>query len=186
MLRALLGGCVIGCVVAAVPSGAQEVVHALTGTVRTINETAKTITVFQDNGSEGVFQQMSNPKTRIAFDKRVADATTDATKFDKSGVYAIVFYFGSGNPTAVALKSLGAGPFESTVGTVTKVEGHNRITVTDKSGAVHTFKIDKDTVAEGGMGVVVGEKFNVRNGDQIRVVSTSVGSDSTALFMRDM
>jgi sulfur carrier protein ThiS len=69
---------------------------------------------------------------------------------------------------------------------VTKVEGHNRITVTDKSGALHTFKIDKDTVAEGGMGVVVGEKFTVRNGDRIRVVSASVGGDSTALFMRDM
>jgi len=186
MLRALLSGCVIGCVVAAAPSGAQEVVHALTGTVRAINETTKTITVFQDNGSEGVFQQMSNPKTRIAFDKGVAGATTDAAKFDKSGAYAIVFYYGSGTPTAVALKSLGAGPFESTVGKVTKVEGHNRITVVDTAGALHTFKIDKDTVAEGGMGVVVGDKFNVRNGDQIRVVSSTVGGDSTALFLRDM
>jgi hypothetical protein len=189
MRRALLGACVFaGCILSAsVPLASQEVIHALTGTVRAINENAKTITVFQDNGSEGVFQQMSNSKTRIAFDKKVADATTAATKFDKSGAYAIVFYFGnSDNRTAVALKSLGAGPFESTVGTVTKVEGHNRITVVDKAGAVHTFKIDKDTVAEGGMGVVVGDKFNVRNGDQMRVVSTAAGSDSTALFMRQM
>jgi hypothetical protein len=70
---------------------------------------------------------------------------------------------------------------------VTKVEGHNRsITVVDKDGAVHSFKIDKDTVAEGGMGVVVAEKFNVNKGDHVRVVSSTVGGDPTALFLRQM
>ncbi len=177
-----------GCILAAsVPSGAQEVIHALTGTVSAINETTKTITVLQDNGSNGVFRQMSDPKTRVAFDKKVADATTAAREFNKSGAYAIIFYFGgSENPTAVALKNLGAGPFESTVGTVTKVEGHKSITVADDAGALHTFKIDKDTVAEGGFGAVVGDKFSVNKGDHVRVVSGTVGGESTALFMRDM
>jgi len=189
MLRGLWCTCAFaGCVLtASVPSGAQEVIHALTGTVSAINETTKTITVLQDNGSNGVFQAMSDPKKRIAFDKRVADETTAAREFNKSGAYAIIFYFGgSENPTAVVLKSLGAGPFESTVGTVTKVEGHKSITVVDNSGALHTFKIDKDTVAEGGFGAVVGEKFSVNKGDQVRVVSGTVGGESTALFMRDM
>jgi hypothetical protein len=189
MRRALWGTCLCAGLIlsASIPSASQEVIHALTGTVRAINDTSKTITVFQDNGSEGVFQQMSNSKTRIAFDKKVADTTTAAAKFDKSGAYAIVFYFGDrDNQTAVALKSLGVGPFESTVGTVSKVEGHNRITVVDKQGAAHIFKIDKDTVAEGGMGAIVGEKFNVKNGDQLRVVSSTVGGDSMALFMRQM
>jgi ribosomal protein S17 len=86
----------------------------------------------------------------------------------------------------VAVKSLGAGPFSSTVGTVTKVEGHRSITIADKAGAAHTFKIDKDTVAEGGFGVVVGEKFDVNKGDQVRVVSAKVDGDPTALFMRDL
>ncbi len=190
MLRPLWsGGVFAACIFcAAVPLASQEVIHALTGTVSAINETAKTVTVFQDNGMQGVFKQMADPKTRIAFDKRVADETTAAGKFDKSGAYAIVFYFGgSENPTIVALKNLGAGPFASTSGTVTKVEAHNRsITVVDKSGAVHTFKIDKGTVAEGGMGVVDGEKFGINKGDQVRVVSTVVGSDETVVFMRDM
>jgi hypothetical protein len=190
MRRALFSCCAFAgfvlCV--SVPSASQEVIHALTGTVTEINETTKAITVFQDNGSQGVFQQMSSAKTHITFDKKVADVTTAAGKFDKSGAYTIVFYFGGGDSrTVVALKNLGAGPFESTVGTVTKVEGHNRsITVVDKAGAVHTFKIVTDTVAESGMGAVAGEKFSVNKGDQVRVVSSTVGSDSTALFLRNL
>lgn len=190
MRRALLGiGVFTGCILSAsVPLASQEIIHAFTGTVSAINETAKTITVFQDNGSQGVFNEISNLKTRIAFDKKVADETTAVAKFDKSGAYAIVFYFGDrNNPTVVALKSLGAGPFESTTGTVAKVEAHNRsISVADEAGAVHTFKIDKDTVAEGPMGAVGGEKFEVSKGDRVRVVSSTVGGETTILFLRDM
>ncbi len=190
MRQALLScGIIAGCFLcASIPAASQEVIHALTGTVTAINETTKAITVFQDNGAKGVFQQMSNPKTHITFDKKVADETTAAGQFDKSGAYAIVFYFGGGDSqTVVALKNLGAGPFESTVGTVTKVEAHNRsISVADQSGAVHTFKIDAGTVAEGGRGAVDATKFGVNKGDQVRVVSGTVGGDSTALFLRDM
>ncbi len=189
MLRAVWSTCALaGCILcASAPGAAQEVIHALTGTVSAINPSTKTITVFEDNGSKGIFQEMANPKTRIAFDKRVADESTAVGQFDKSGAYAVVFYYGSiDSPTVVAVKNLGAGPFSSTVGTVTKIEAHRSITILDKAGAAHTFKIDKDTVAEGGFGVVEGEKFSVNKGDQIRVVSSKVGGDPTALFMRDL
>jgi hypothetical protein len=190
MLRALRASCAFaGCILfASVPLASQEVIHALTGTVSAINQASKTITVFQDNGSKGVFQEVSNPKTRIAFDKKIAEESTAAGEFNKSGAYAIVFYFGeTENPTVVALKSLGAGPFASTVGTVTSVEGHNRsITVVDSTGTAHTFKIDKDTVVEGGRGAVDGEKFDVNKGDHVRVVSSTAGGASIALFLRDL
>ena len=190
MRKALSSTCIFAvCIFAAsVPSAAQDVIHALTGTVSAIDGASKTITVFQDNGSTGVFTQMSDPKTRISFDKKVAGAVTAAEKFDKSGAYAIVFFFGnSQNPTVVALKSLGAGPFESTVGTVTKVESHNRsISVIDDTGAAHTFKIDQETVAEGAYGVVDGEKLAVNKGAHVRIVSSKAGGDPTALFVRAM
>jgi hypothetical protein len=189
MRRALLSTCVFaGCILStSVPSASQEIIHAFTGTVSAIDETTKTITVFQDNGSQGVFREMSNSKTRIAFDKKVADETTAVAKFDKSGAYAIIFYFGErDNPTVVALKNLGAGPFESTTGTVAKVEAHRSITVADEAGALHTFKIDKDTVAEGAMGAVGGDRFEVNKGDRVRVVSSTAGSEATILFLRDM
>ena len=135
------------CCFASLPLAAQEVIHALTGTVISINDEAKTITVLQDRGSKAVFREMSNANTPIAFDKGVANETTSASVFNEKGAYSIVFYFGiGGNRTVVALKDLGTGPFSSTEGTVTKVDRHNHsIAVRDKTGIVKMFKIDKRT-----------------------------------------
>jgi hypothetical protein len=190
MLKVLARTCAYaGCLVlASVPLAAQEVIHALTGTVSSINNAAKTITVFQDNGTTSDFRGMSDPKMRIEFDKKVAAGTTAASLFDKQGAYAIVFYFGDGdNRTVVALKSLGAGPFKSSVGTVDKFESHSHyIWVKDESGTVQAFKISSDTVAEGTMGVIEGLKFEAQKGDHVRVVSTLVNGVATALFVRDL
>jgi hypothetical protein len=41
---------------------AQEVVHALTGTVSSVDPTSKTITMFLDSGSQGTFKDMINQK----------------------------------------------------------------------------------------------------------------------------
>lgn len=179
---------VAGCLVLA-PSvlPAQEVIHALTGTISAINPASKTITVFQDNGSRSVFDDMVNRKTAIAFDKKIAAETTAATAFDKQGAYAIVFYFGDNDDlTAVAVKGLGAGPFASVTGTVTRMDNHaHTISVQDARGE-HTFRIDGSTIAEGGMGVEPGLKFQAQRGDQVRVVSSTVDGNPTALFLRSM
>jgi hypothetical protein len=190
MRKALAFACpfVFCLVLGPAPSHAQEVVHALTGTVSAINTATKTVTVFQDNGSQGIFTSPPAHKLSLAFDKKVAAETTPAGAFDKKDSYVIVFYVGEGDArTAVAFKSLGQGPFASTVGTVEKFESHDHaITVQDKSGAEQTFKIDAGTVAEGGMGVEEGFKFHAEKGDQVRIVSSSAGGAPTALFVRSM
>ena len=178
-----------GCLVSVPASSpAQEVVHALTGTVSAINSAAKTITVFQDNGFRGVYNVLSDPKTRISFDRKIEAETTAADAFKNKGAYVIVFYFGdSQQPTVAALKGLGAGPFTSTVGTVEKFESHDHsISIADKSGAVHKFRIDSATVAETDMGAEEGLKFRAQTGDRVRVVSSGTGGNSTVLFLRDM
>lgn len=188
MLKALWCTCVFAvCAVsAAVPLAAQEIIHALTGTVSAIDTNTKTMTVFQDDGSKGVFKELSDSKTRIAFDKRVAADTTAANSFDKQGAYAIVFYFGTNeNRTVVALKTLGPGPFSSTAGTITKFDAHS-ISVTDNAGASHTFTIDAQTVGEGNVGVVNGARLQAQKGDHVRVVSTTVNGNPVALFVRDL
>jgi hypothetical protein len=82
------------------------------------------------------------------------------------------------------LKNLGSGPFMSAVGTVTRFDGRARtISVEDKSGAVQTFKINGQTVAESEMGVVEGGKFQAQKGDRVRVVATTVDGSPTALFL---
>jgi hypothetical protein len=190
MLRRFVSTCLFaGCLVFLPAASAQEIIHALTGTVASINSAAKTISVLQDNGTRRDFDLLTNPKTRIAFDKRIEAESTAAASFDKQGAYVIVFfYYGQGEArTVVAVKSLGTGPFSSAEGTVTKFDGHaHTISVQDQSGAVLTFKLDPQTVAESNMGAVPSDKFHADKGDHVRIVSTGAGSDATALFIRDL
>lgn len=190
MRKLLLGICAFTGCIALLPAtlASQQVIHALTGTISTINASEKTITVFQDTGARAVFDEMVNHKTAIAFDKKIAAETTAATAFDKQGAYAIVFYYGDGdNQTVVAVKNLGAGPFSSITGAVTKVDARaHSISVRDETGAEHTYRIDADSVAEGYAGAIPGLKFQAQTGDHVRVVSSSEGGEQVALFLRQM
>jgi hypothetical protein len=165
----------------------QEVVHALTGTVSSIDPGTKTITLFLDGGHQGVFKDMTNAKVSLSVDKKVLADTTTPDEFKKQGAYVVVFYFGNGDErTAVALRSLGAGPFTSTVGTIQRFENHEHaITITDPSGAQQTFKINSDTIAEGMVGAINGLKFQPEKGDHVRVVGTSQNGNPIALFVSE-
>lgn len=166
---------------------AQEVVHALTGTVSSIDPSSKTITLFLDGGSQGVFQDMTNSKIKLSVDKKVLADTTTPDEFKKQGAYVVVFYFGSRDtPTAVALRSLGPGPFTATKGTVERIDGHRSLIVQDASGATETFALSADTIAEGSGGAVSGLKFQAEKGDQVRVVGTSKDGSPIALFVSQM
>jgi hypothetical protein len=155
----------MGCVVSIpIAMAAQEVVHALTGTVTTINNNDRTVNVFVDGGSQRQFKEMTNPKTRLDFDKKVEAETTAVDAFNK----------------------LGAGPFKSTVGTVEKFERSHSISLQDKSGAVLTFKIDPETVAESYYGAEDGSRFEAQHGDHVRVVSSTEHGSPTALFISVM
>lgn len=188
MLKALL--CVVFCLgpLAAVPSSAaaQEVIHALTGTIASINGSTGTVTVLQDNGTKADYQEKSNGKTRVSFDKRIAAETTAADDFHQSGAYVIVFYYGLDSRTAVAFKKLGPGPFTSATGTVEKYDGHSHtLSLTDSTGAVKTYRIDDKTVAESNFGVVDGDHFDPQKGDHIRIVASKGSGSPNALFVRD-
>jgi hypothetical protein len=178
-------GAFVGCLVAgSTAMSAQEVIHALTGTVSSIDSKAKTFTVFQDSGTQGEFKYVS--KAPGSFDKRIAADTTAADAFTQ-GAYAIVFYFESADGrTGVALKSLGAGPFTSMTGSVEKCDKGHFISVRDETGTMQTFRINGGTVAETNYGVVGGAKFSAEKGDHVRVVSGIVDGTPTALFVRDL
>lgn len=190
MLKVVWSGCALAVCLGSftVASPAQQVVHALTGTVSAMDDASKTLTVFQDNGSEGQFKDVMGAKSHVILDKKIALETTSMDASKVKGSYVIVFYTGDNDArAAVALKSLGAGPFTSSEGTVTKFEGKGHsISVQDKSGATQVFRIAQDTVAEGYMGVVDGYKFQAAKGDHIRVVGTTENGALTALFVREM
>jgi hypothetical protein len=99
----------------------------------------------------------------------------------------VLFYFGQDeNRTAVAVKSLGQGPFSSTTGEVTEWNSHDhKVSVRDQSGTIHSFKIDAQTVAETYMGAVNGSKFDFDKGDHVRLVSSLKDGAQTVLFIRE-
>jgi hypothetical protein len=170
-----------------IPVSAQQVVHALTGTVSSINKAAQTVGVLQDVGGDGVFQNPATPKQRVSIDKKIEGGTVPADAFKSDGAYVIVFYYGgSDNRTVVAFKNLGSGPFSSTVGTVKKYERARALTIQDQSGATQTFKIGPDTVAESYAGAVDGSRFQIGGGDKVRIVSSVVDGSPVALFVRQM
>jgi hypothetical protein len=167
---------------------AQEVVHALSGTVNNVNLAAKTITVITDDGSGGTFKAMTDSKTPVEFDKTLRVDATAADAFKKKETRVIVYYFGGGDVrTVVALRDLGPGPFTKSSGTVVKFEkGEHSLSIKDQAGAVESFKVTRSTVADTGSGAVEGLKFEPGKGDQVQVISTGVNGNSTALFVDEM
>jgi Cu/Ag efflux protein CusF len=180
----ILAACFLFVSVAAI---AQEVVHALTGTVTFIDASAKTITIYTDNRSDGFFKDMTNSNTSIEFDKDIRANATAVDSFKMKGAYVIVFYFGEDDVrTAVALRSLGAGPFSKDTGTVVKIEGKNSISITDESGAMKSFKLTSSTVAETEYGAVIGSKYQPHKGDKVSMTATAVNGNATALFINTL
>lgn len=169
----------------ATAGSAQEVIHALTGTVRSIGESDKSFVIFQDSGRQKIFKDSDDAKARAALHKKLGDETISVDKLKTEGAYVIVFYYGSDDePTAVALKDLGKGPFTAASGTVTTFDPRTRsVTVRDETGTAQTFKISGDTVVEGGMGVVDGLKFSPEKGDRLRVVAAKADNGDIALFL---
>ena len=167
---------------------AQEVVHALAGTVSSIDAAAKTITVKTDDGSEILFNDLIDSKTPIEFDPNIRRDATAASEFKSSGVRVIVYYFGYGSiRTAVALRSLGTGPFTLASGTVVNFSNGGRtLSIKDNSGVIKTFNISSDLVVETTTGAGVKTKFQPATGDPVRGTATMVNWSATALFINTL
>ena len=170
-----------------VQSPCQEIVHAMCGTVSSIDPAGKTLTLFQDTGSQATFSINPSQTKRVSFDKKVASEVTPARSFQKQGAYVILFYYGvEENRTAFAVKNMGAGPFTSATGEVTDWNGHTQtISVLGKDGAVHSYKFDPQTVAETYQGAVDGSRFDVNKGEQVRLVALAKNGTPTVLFIRE-
>ena len=169
-------------------ANAQEVVHALCGTVRSVDSTSKTITVVTDGGAPMLFKESTKPEVRLDFDKNIRTDVIPADAFTKNDARVIVYYFGSGDvQTAVAFQDLGTGLFEDTSGTVVKFNRHERVlTLRKTSGAEESFQLEPKTVAETPYGAIEGLKLDAKDGDHLQVTASSINGNETALFIRTM
>lgn len=165
---------------------AQQIVHALAGTVSSINVPAKTITINNDIGSGGTFAVFAKNGNDLEFDKILREDATPADKFAKQGDHVIVYYISSdfNGRTAVALRDLGVGKVDKTSGTIAAYDRHDhRITIKTDAGARESFQIDDKTVVETAMGASEGRRFDPEKGEGVRVTATPATGIENALFI---
>ena len=103
----------------------------------------------------------------------------------KSGARAVVYYYGYGSMRiVVALRDLGTGPFTKSGGTVIKFDGRDHtISIKNDSGAVESFKIESNTVADTRQGAVSGSKYQPAKGTKVQLIATQVNGSPTAMFI---
>jgi hypothetical protein len=164
---------------------AQERVHALSGTVTSINAKVGMIDVNTDDGSSGHFRYVKTPGPAVEFDKTVSADATAADKFNSNGHHVIVYYYGEGTVrTVVALRDLGDVAVEKSTGTVVKLNRHEHLlTIKNATGTEVSFNLDPKTVADTATGVMDEYKFNLSKGDSVRVTATQVNAGGTALLI---
>ncbi len=157
----------------------------MTGTVTSINPTARAIQIDTNDGSEGLFKDLTKSHTSLDFDKNIRADAVAAAAFTKKGTHVIIYYFGDGDVrTATALQDLGTKPLDRCSGTVVKFDRHaHLLTIKNSSGVNKSFLIVAKTRAETSAGAVEGYKFNPEKGDQVRVIATPANGNETALFI---
>jgi hypothetical protein len=183
LLKACLGAACFTLVIAV--AQCQQRIHAVSGTVTSINPKISMIEVDTDDGSSGHFRWMKSQGQAVEFDKTVSADATAADKFTTNGHHVIVYYFGEGTVrTAVALHDLGDGSVEKSTGTVVKLNRHDRmLTIKNGAGTEVSFHLDPKTVADTATGVMQGFKFDLSKGDQVRVTAAQVNGSDTALLI---
>lgn len=165
---------------------AQMVVHAVSGTVKAIDPASKTMDVTVDSGDTSEFRLASDAKVSLDFDNTLRSDSLEPGKFQKVGDYAVVYYYGyDDNRTAVAVKDLGAGPFQKIDGMVVSFDKHDRtMTVKDDAGKTEAFALSPHLVVDMGVNVESGRSYEPHKGYSVRVTYTSQDGKNTAVFVR--
>ena len=92
---------------AASSAGAQEVVHAITGTLTTASTNDDIFSLLTEDGSVALFKASPVKNTLMTFSEDVEDQTVAANSFPPLGAHILVFYYGADAVrTAVATRDL--------------------------------------------------------------------------------
>jgi hypothetical protein len=184
MLRKMLkAGALAGWFFLAISGTAQEVIHAFAGTLRAVDAGSRSITLVDDDGYPAIFKDTADAKSAALLNKKMRGGVVSVSSVTEKGTRVIVYYFSSGNDRiAVGLRNLGTGPFIDETGTVVKFEERS-IVIRSKSGAVQSFNVGPDMIAETSLGAIGGLKFQPEKGDQVRITATATKGAADALFI---
>lgn len=173
-------------VFASVTAHAQMVVHAVSGTVKSVDTKAKTMTVTVDQGSDMQFKIQSGNPPALLFDSELRGDAVDASKFSATGDFVVVYFYGfDTDRTAVAVKDFGKGNLEKLTGTVTAFDKHKHaLTVRTADGKTETFPLDSKAVVDTGLGLEAGRKFDPSRGENVRITASDANGKNVAVFIR--
>jgi hypothetical protein len=165
---------------------AQEMVHALSGTVKSFNAKIGMTEIETDDGSSSHFRWLLFAGAEaVNFDKTISANSVTPDKFTAAGHHVIVYYYGQDTVRIlVALHDLGDGPVENHVGTFVKMDRHDHLlTIKNSAGTEESFHVDPKTVADTATGVFEGFKFDLSKGETVRVTAAQANGSATALLI---
>jgi hypothetical protein len=166
----------------AMPLRAQEVVHAQAGQVVDVSTARKTLTLKLADGSKMSFQDVSSHEPALTLDKAVREKTVPIANFSKVGANVVVLYFGYDNPTAIAIKELGADVPKKSTGSVSSFDRHQHsLVLKTDAAAEQKLVLTEDTIVDTNDGVVKLADYKPSKGEHVRCF-TSANSE-TALFV---
>lgn len=161
-------------------AGAQMVIHAVSGMVKAVNPDSMDVT-----GENGDTSFKLTLKAKASLDKSLQSDAVIASNFQHIGNYVVVYYYGYGNDrTVVAVKDLGAGPFQSIEGTVVSFDKHTRtMSVIDDAGKSQVIVLTDQMVLDSGVNVTNGRGYEPHKGYHVIVTYASAGDTNTAVFV---
>jgi hypothetical protein len=178
--------CIAACFSATcLAASAQEVVHALQGTVQNTNPKAGTISLNTGDELGGSFKDMPSANAAKAIDKDLRAEVVPAGSFTNKGDQVILLYEGYGEQrTAVAVHDLGVTPVTDTVGTVQRFDKHVHIlTIKTDAGKPATFHLDAKTIADAPNGATDGLRYEPSKGDHVKIASVTDSGNQLAVFI---
>jgi hypothetical protein len=166
-------------------AAAQEVVHAVAGTVTAGVPSKDVLTLHEPDQTVEVFN-LKGASSSLKFDKVLMEKTETADKLEKAKTTVIVYYYGYSPETVLAVRDLGSD-VRNVVGVVTHTDkAAHTITVHTSDGKDNICALAPDTTVNTENGVVDGEKYSIKKGQKVSVMCTASGGKDTAEFIELM
>ena len=164
---------------------AQEVIHALAGTVSVLNPATHTFSLTTEDGSLALFTTTAVKNIPITFSKEVEAQTVAPNAFHTLGAHVLVLYYGVDTvKTAVAIRNLGTAPLVRVAGNVSGFDKHRHaMTVRGDTSAPIDLLVSADTLIDTPNGVVEGLKYHPNKGEHVGAVLQSSPAGQTTVFI---
>jgi len=159
---------------------ADDVVSAVSGTVKKVDSAAKTIVVKTADGAEHTFHFVG--RTAVHGAEKTGEALKDAFHGVKEGSEVAVHYTAKGTEeTAEEVDNIGKDGLKATEGTVSRMgSGGKTIVVKTADGTEQTYRFASHAVGKAGKDIAEGTEKSAK----VTVYYTEKGGEKVAHFFK--